>query len=1353
MKFLFVLALASQLAFANGVIDLGPNVGGGGGGGSGNATSIQGTPVSTSSPIGGQVLQFNGTSDKWEPATVAGTGTVTSLSAGQGLLGGTITSSGTLSVDVGTSANKIVQLNSAALLPALDGSLLSNLNASRIGTRSIANSAPLDGQVVTWNASVAAWVPAAVPIFGTVTSVDASVPSILTISGNPITTSGTLAFGLSNQNANIVFAGPTSGSASAPTFRSLVAADIPALSYISALTGDVIATGPGSAAASVVGIQGTAVSATPPTAGQLLSYNGTSTQWEPSPAPVTTGAPNTFAGFDNSGALNPIPSWNWDNTTFGLSTFANTDPATLGNFTEHTFETSFDPSADTATSFNQIDMSSRYDDGGLNFSTTGNYNGVSMSQLHISGTGNVNFMRTFFTNQVAGDGSAAGSVGQLNNTDLVSGVGSGFTVTNGRNLFVQVNNSGTIAGDYDMFDINSNGNAIGGNHSGANFNLQAGAVGNKSGITISSSGDVGGQYSAISLNNTSNLGSTYNLISDNNTGTIGAYYNGLNFANQASGTIGHAYSAINFLNDATVTDDYSGLNLQNSSSATIGAGYNGVRIFNDAAVGGGYEGLSIHNTGTITNGSTMGDFFWNANGNNVHAIAINMQGTVTNEAHGIDVDMTSMVSGQQLVGISVDGASSNFNSSYDTSILTPAGEFQLNNLGGQMHVASGFPINGSFGFGNNLGIQFVVDDDIFPDNFLGSESIGFNINGFVNQLAIASGKTVNTLGFMIAGGSFPSQSTGGTITNLSMFRALGIVPAGGTLAITNEVQFLADQSADLGTPANLWGFRADSTNAENWFAKDVVVGGTSMVATNASVGIEIAGTTKALLLSRLATADKNALTAVAGMTVYDTDLSEFDCYSAGAWSACGGGGGGGGANQSLSNLTSPTAINQDLIFAFSGSPHTIRTGDGSPNSDNLLLQSGSATAGASGLASFSSGSAAGGSQSGTVTIFSGAQTDQTNSTGNVQVFSSDAGSTFASGSVVVQTGASVDGVSGTISMNSGNSSGAGNSGDINMSSGGAGASGQTGNLNIGSGINTGSSSSGALTLFTGASANSASGIISILSGATAGAGNSGEIDIDTGSPSGGGASGAISILTGQVTAAVLSGGITLATGGGVSTDGGSGDININTGNGLNAQNSGNITLHAGSTNTGNAGNVSLNAGASSGSNGGGVNITAGDSTGGGTGGSVGIVAGGNGAATGGGVAIETSNLSTGTPGDILFQPGTNNSNVAGNTIIAGHIITKDATGLGAPSVSSCGTSPSIVGSDSAGRVTIGTGGITTTCNITFTQAWTNTPLCFVSNESAPTVVEILPTTSAFAIISATPLVAGGSFAYHCLGYQ
>ena len=64
---------------------------------------------------------------------------------------------------------------------------------------------------------------------GTVTSVYLSAPNIFTVSNNPVTSSGTLTLSLATQTANYVFAGPTTGAVSAPSFRALVAGDIPTL--------------------------------------------------------------------------------------------------------------------------------------------------------------------------------------------------------------------------------------------------------------------------------------------------------------------------------------------------------------------------------------------------------------------------------------------------------------------------------------------------------------------------------------------------------------------------------------------------------------------------------------------------------------------------------------------------------------------------------------------------------------------------------------------------------------------------------------------------------------------------------------------------------------------------------------------------------------------------------------------------------------------------------------------------------------------------------------------------------------------------------------------------------------------
>lgn len=77
---------------------------------------------------------------------------------------------------------------------------------------------------------VLSWVSASA---GSVSSVALSLPSsVFAVSGSPVTSTGTLTGTFQNQTANQVFSGPATGSAAAPTFRSLVAADIPSLSGV-----------------------------------------------------------------------------------------------------------------------------------------------------------------------------------------------------------------------------------------------------------------------------------------------------------------------------------------------------------------------------------------------------------------------------------------------------------------------------------------------------------------------------------------------------------------------------------------------------------------------------------------------------------------------------------------------------------------------------------------------------------------------------------------------------------------------------------------------------------------------------------------------------------------------------------------------------------------------------------------------------------------------------------------------------------------------------------------------------------------------------------------------------------------
>jgi hypothetical protein len=111
----------------------------------------------------GEVRVWNGSSFT---GLTSATGDITDVIAGPGLLGGGTSGSVALSVDVGTSPSQIVQLDSNGFLPAVDGNLLTNINAIRLQSRSISSVLPNNNEVLTWNATTSVWEPRAASITG-----------------------------------------------------------------------------------------------------------------------------------------------------------------------------------------------------------------------------------------------------------------------------------------------------------------------------------------------------------------------------------------------------------------------------------------------------------------------------------------------------------------------------------------------------------------------------------------------------------------------------------------------------------------------------------------------------------------------------------------------------------------------------------------------------------------------------------------------------------------------------------------------------------------------------------------------------------------------------------------------------------------------------------------------------------------------------------------------------------------------------------------------------------------------------------------------------------------------------------
>lgn len=167
-----------------------------------------------------------------------------------------------------------------------------------------------------------------VTISATVSSVGLSLPAtIFSVGGTPVTSTGTLTASLSNQAVNTVWAGPSTGSPAAPTFRALVAADIPSLDASIITTGQ-LALARGGTGANLSATGGTGQFLKQASTGAAVTVGTISTSDLPT-VPITSGGTGQTSATAAFNALSPL-------TTTGdiiYASAANTASRLAGNTT------------------------------------------------------------------------------------------------------------------------------------------------------------------------------------------------------------------------------------------------------------------------------------------------------------------------------------------------------------------------------------------------------------------------------------------------------------------------------------------------------------------------------------------------------------------------------------------------------------------------------------------------------------------------------------------------------------------------------------------------------------------------------------------------------------------------------------------------------------------------------------------------------------------------------------------------------------------------------------------------------------------------------------------------------------
>lgn len=317
--------------------------------------------------------------------------------------------------------------------------------------------------------------------------------------------------------------------------------------------------------------------------------------------------------------------------------------------------------------------------------------------------------------------------------------------------------------------------------------------------------------------------------------------------------------------------NYNGVNINPTISAFTGnAGFIGVGVFGNFGTFGAsgyFQGMHINPTVT----SVPNAVGLHINMNNVNA---------TNSKYAAQFVGDVQING----ALSVSGALSvgQFSAFYGASVVDNGG-FSPTNMHGLITQVTA-AANTTTANCDTLGVNTAMLISLGNNAVLTSGALGLGLTALALPCVVEThtGSSLDHMSGAVFAVNLSGTSTGGTIDQIDICRSV-VIPNG--ITTVNKVRGF-HYGEPFGVPGvTTWGVYVEA-DTYNFLKGSLKIGGTvgsSDVVTNASVALEVESTTKAVVLSRMTTTQRDALTAIDGMALYNTTTGKFQGRAGGVW--------------------------------------------------------------------------------------------------------------------------------------------------------------------------------------------------------------------------------------------------------------------------------------------------------------------------------------------------------------------------------------------------------------------------------------------------------------------------------------